>query len=69
MLNEHCYNLIFRLIMMMIAPNSHAHRDEKKGEVKGKLGSNLGKEEGDSDYGEMVRTTLQGTASYEKEVQ
>ena len=41
--------------MMIIAPNSHAHKAGKeRGEVKGEYGGVCGEEEGNVDYGGMV---------------
>ena len=50
--------------MMTIVPNSLA-REEEKSEVKGEYGGIWGEEEGDADYGGMVRPSQQDVAPYE----
>ena len=45
--------------MIMIAPNSLAH---KGGKVKGEYGRISGKEEGNADYGGMVQPSQQHVA-------
>ena len=50
--------------MMTIVPNSHA-REEEKSEVKGEYGGIWGEEEGDADYGGMVRPSQQDVAPSE----
>ena len=43
-------------MMMLIAPNSRAPKEEKKsGVVKGEYGGIWGEEEGDADYGGMMQ--------------
>ena len=41
-------------MMMIIAPNSHARREKKRGEVKKEYGGVWGEDEGDADNGGMV---------------
>ena len=42
--------------MMIIAPNSRAHKGKKeRGEVKGEYGGACEEEEGNADYGGMVQ--------------
>ena len=46
--------------MMIIAPNSRAHKGNKeRGEVKGEYGGVCGEEEGNADYGGMVQPSQQ----------
>ena len=52
--------------MMMIAPNSRAH---KGGKVKGKYGGTWGKEEGNANYGRMVQPSQQHAAPCVKGVE
>ena len=53
--NYHAWSTVQTSVMMMIiAPNSCAHKGKKeKGEVKGEYGGVCG-EEGNADYGGMV---------------
>ena len=51
--------------MMMIGPNSRAHR-EKEGGGKGEYGGIWGEEEGNDDYGGMVWPSQQDVTPYEK---
>ena len=50
-------------VAMMIALNSHGSEGEKRWEVNGKYFRILGEEEGDADYGGIVRPSQQGVAS------
>ena len=51
------------LVMMIIAPNSRAHKGKKeRGEVKGEYGGVCGEEEGNADYGGMVQPSQQHVA-------
>ena len=53
--------------MMMINSNSHAHKGKKeRKEVKGKYGGVCGEEEGNADYGVMVRHSRKNVAPCEK---
>ena len=56
--------------MMIIASNSHAHKEEKeRGEVKGEYGGVCGEEDGKADYGGMVQPSQQHVASCVKMVE
>ena len=56
-------------MMMIIAPNSRAHKGKKeRGEVEGDYGGICGKEEGNADYGWMVQPSQQHVAPREKVV-
>ena len=55
--------------MMIIAPNSRAHKGEKqRGEVKGEYGGIWGEEEGNADYGGVVQPSQQHVSSCVKGV-
>ena len=55
--------------MMIITPNSHAHKGkEERGEVEGEYGGVCGEEEGNADYGGMVQPSQQHAAPYIKGV-
>ena len=44
------------MVMMIIVPNSRAHKGKKEiGEVKGEYGGVCGQEEWNADYGVMVQ--------------
>ena len=46
--------------MMIIAPNSRAHKvKNKRGELKGEYGRVCGEEEGNADYGGMAQPSQQ----------
>ena len=56
-----------RFVIIMITPNSHAHKERKKrGEVKGECERIRRKEEGNTDYGGMVQPNQQHVAPYVK---
>ena len=56
--------------MMIIAPNSCAHKGEKeKGKVKGEYGRVRGEAEGNADYGGMVQPSQQHFAPCVKVVE
>ena len=49
--------------MMIIAPNSRAHKGKKeRGEVKGECGEVCGEEEENADYGGMLQPSQQPVA-------
>ena len=55
------------MMMTMITPNSRAYKEEnEKGELKGGYGGIWRKEEGNADYGGMVRPSQQHVAPYVK---
>ena len=57
------------MMMMIIAPNSDARKEEKKGrEVEGKYRRILGEEERDTDNEGITRPCQQDITPYEKEV-
>ena len=52
------------LVMMIIAPNSRAHKGKnERGEVKGEYGEVCGEEEGNADYEGMMKSSQQHVAS------
>ena len=56
--------------MMIIAPNSRAHKGKKeRGEVKGEYGGACEEEEGNADYGGMVQPSQQHVAPCAKVVE
>ena len=59
------------LLMMIIAPNSRAHKGKnERGEVKGEYGGVCGEEEeGNADYGGMVQPSQQHVAPCVKVVE
>ena len=58
------------MMMMMIAPNSRAHKGKKeRGEVKREYGGVCGEEEGNADYGGMVQPSQQHVAARAKIVE
>ena len=55
--------------MMIIAPNSRAHKEKKeRGEVKEEYGEICEEEEGNADYGGMVQRSQQHVAQCVKVV-
>ena len=57
-------------MMMIIAPNSSAHKGEKeRGEVKEEYGGIWGEEDGNADYGGMVQPSQQHVAPCVKVVE
>ena len=57
-------------MMMIIDPNSRAHKGKKeRGEVKGEYGGVCGEEEGNADYGGMMQPSQQHVAPCVKVVE
>ena len=63
------FGLKHSTLMIMIAPNSYARREVKKGKVKVEHGGIRGKEEGNADYGGMVQPSQQHVAPCIKELE